>query len=240
MKWRHFVNSFVYVCCGKWALFILTPPFGERADCERTDWDWGFPSARYKCQTNTRQTRHNVNESHHIELIPHMDSHVPLQSDLYLKKKLRLCYGDQESAPWIWGRCEDCFRGRRHKSSASQVRNTLYCFFHHSHTYFHRFGATGELTVCLHSLSGLQEAGPEVTNSKYFTRESSRCDFEIGTGDSVFLALFHYPIQFQTNSNVISIFQTHNIPSLMHRNWPDHSGPRTGEASAELPLVRAE
>ena len=116
---------------------------------------------------------------------------------------------------------------------------TLNTFFI-SFTYFRRLGATGELTVCLHSLSGLQEAGPEVTNSKYFSREQQSCDFEIGTGNSVLLAFFHYPIQFQTNSKVISIFQTHTIPSLMPRNWPDHTGPWTREASAELPLVRAE
>ena len=99
--------------------------------------------------------------------------------------------------------------------------NTFFISF----TYFRRLGATGELTVCLHSLSGLQEAGPEVTNSKYFSREQQSCDFEIGTGDSVLLAFFHYPIQFQTNSNVISIFQTHNsIPDAQELARPLWTG----------------
>lgn len=52
-----------------------------------------------------------------------------------------------------------------------------------------RLGSTGELTLELHSLSGLQEAGQEVTNSKYFSQERQGCDFEIGTGDSVSLTL---------------------------------------------------
>ena len=43
-----------------------------------------------------------------------------------------------------------------------------------------RLGATGELQVELHSLSGLQEAGEELTHSKYFSRERTRCEFEIG------------------------------------------------------------
>lgn len=47
-----------------------------------------------------------------------------------------------------------------------------------------RVGATGELAFELHSLSGLKEVGCEVTNSKYFSRESGRCDFEIGTGQT--------------------------------------------------------
>ena len=45
-----------------------------------------------------------------------------------------------------------------------------------------RLGATGELQVELHSLSGLQEAGEELTHSKYFSRERTRCEFEIGIG----------------------------------------------------------
>ena len=43
-----------------------------------------------------------------------------------------------------------------------------------------RLGATGELAIELHSLSGLKEVGCEVTNSKYFSRESTLCNFEIG------------------------------------------------------------
>jgi len=47
-----------------------------------------------------------------------------------------------------------------------------------------RLGATGQLAIELHSLSGLKEVGCEVTYSKYFSRESCRCDFEIGTGQT--------------------------------------------------------
>ena len=71
-----------------------------------------------------------------------------------------------------------------------------YCYVHNTNIthLFYRLGSTGELTLELHSLSGLQEAGVEVTNSKYFSQERQGCDFEIGTGDSVSLTLCHFSI----------------------------------------------
>ena len=90
----------------------------------------------YKCQTNTRQTRHNVNESQPPLQAQHSrDSHV----SLYMKKKLRLGYGDQEWELWTSGRRnKDCSGGRRHKSSAGQVRNDKYIFHK-----FHIFSQIG-------------------------------------------------------------------------------------------------
>ena len=104
-----------------------------------------------------------------------------------------------------------------------------------------RVGATGELAFELHSLSGLlKEVGCEVTNSKYFSRESGRCDSEIGRDRPLcFWHFDRFPFSNSISNTTANIWaQTHILQ--MPRNWTDLSGPRTGETSPEFPLGRAE
>ena len=48
-----------------------------------------------------------------------------------------------------------------------------------------RLGATGEVEIVLHSITGLRntaEIPADIQRSRYFSTESKSCDFEIGTG----------------------------------------------------------